>query len=508
MALLLRLRAANSMTVAQVAKTLGGSLVHAPLGAEKRVITGVSHNSVWIRPGDAFVAIAGQTHDGHAFISGALANGAIAIVGEDPAKADPLPAKLPVAYIRVADARLALATLAARLADHPCRKLTLVGVTGTKGKTTTAWLIRHLLAYAGHRTGLLSTLGYKLGDDSLHQFPAHFTTPEAPQIQATLSQIVAEGGTHTVVEASSEALAQYRLHGTTFDVAVWTNLAPEHLNFHGDMAHYFQAKRLLFERSAFAVLNAADRWGMRLTDRPHITYSAETGVAADWTARVITEDGAGLTFEVIGPAGAFEATLPMIGVYNVPNALAAIAATAHLGVDDRALSDGLASFPGVPGRMQVLRAAPVRVVLDFAHTPDSLTNALASLRQTTARRLIVVLGSAGGPRDPGKRAPLGAVATQLADHAVFTEEDCRDTPIRDILNEMKRGADEAGQTNYTLIPDRWEAICLALDQAESGDTVVFCGKAGETTLERADEIIPWDEETIVRQAMRQQAMRE
>jgi UDP-N-acetylmuramoyl-L-alanyl-D-glutamate--2,6-diaminopimelate ligase len=191
----------------------------------------------------------------------------------------------------------------------------------------------------------------------------------------------------------------------------------------------------------------------------------------------------------------------MIGSYNVPNALAAMAAAAHLGVGLSALREGLAAFPGVPGRMQVLRTSPVRVVLDFAHTPESLDYALRSLRRTTERRLLVVLGSAGGPRDPSKRAPLGAVAGELADQAVFTEEDCRDTPIYDILNAMKRGADEAGNDNYVLIPDRREAIRWALDHAGPGDTVVFCGKAGETTLERADEVIPWDEATEVRNAM-------
>ncbi|MGC9467669.1 MAG: UDP-N-acetylmuramoyl-L-alanyl-D-glutamate--2,6-diaminopimelate ligase [Anaerolineae bacterium] len=478
------------------AEIVNGLLEGAAASAGLR-ITGVTHNSAWAEPGYAFVALRGRVHDGHDYISDALKRGAVLVIGEGWESS----ATLPVPYVRVQDARLALATLAAKLAGYPSRTLSMVGVTGTKGKTTTAWLVRHLLTFAGHATGLLSTLGYKLCDGTLHQFPAHFTTPEAPQVQTTLSEIVACGGTHAVVEASSEALAQHRLHGTAFDVAIWTNLAPEHLNFHGDMEGYFRAKRILFEHSAFAVINAVDAWGMRLTDRPHVTYANDASVEAAWKAHNVVEDEEGLRFDVVGPPGAFSARLPMIGTYNVPNALAAIAAVAHLGLDLAVIRDGLAAFPGVPGRMQILRTAPVRVVLDFAHTPDSLENALSSLRQTTKRRLIVVIGSAGGPRDPGKRAPLGAVATELADHAVFTEEDCRDTPIYDILNEMKRGADEQGRDNHTLIPDRWEAICWALSHAELGDTVVFCGKAGETTLERADEVLPWDEETVVQEAM-------
>lgn len=489
--------------LSEVAGVLDGAVVLVPPGADPAPVAGVSHNSAWVAPGDAFVAIAGQSHDGHTYVPDALANGAVLVIGEDPVRLPLSLTHLPVPYVQVTDARRALAALAARLAGYPSRTLATVGITGTKGKTTTAWLARHLLVFAGHSTGLLSTLGYKLCDDVLHQFPAHFTTPEAPQAQAALRRILACGGTHAVVEASSEALAQHRLHGTSFDVAVWTNLAPEHLNFHGDMEGYFQAKHILFEQSAFAVLNAADPWGMRLTDRDHVTYAYDPGVEADWEAHDVVEEGGELRFEVRGPQGTFAATLPLIGSYNVANALAAIAVAAHLGVEISAIREGLAAFPGVPGRMQVLKTTPVRIVLDFAHTPESLEVALQSLRRTTARRLIVVLGSAGGPRDPGKRAPLGAVAAQLAEVAIFTEEDCRDTPIYDILNEMKRGAEEAGRDNYRLIPNRREAIRSALGAAECGDTVVFCGKAGETTLERADETLAWDEATEVWDAMRE-----
>lgn len=468
-----------------------------PPGADAVLVSGVTHNSTWVRPGDVFVAIRGAVRDGHDHISDALSRGAVAVIGEGHAAAH----DLRVPYLRVTDARVALADVAVMLNDHPSARLRMAGVTGTKGKTTTSWLIRHLLRTAGHRTGLLSTLGYKLEDDTLHQFPAHFTTPEAPQVQETLARIVDQGCTHAVVEASSEALAQRRLRGTQFDVAVWTNLAPEHLNFHGDMEGYFQAKRILFESSSFAVVNRRDPWGMRLVDRIHTTYADQGGLGADWWASDILEDGEGLSFSVHHPQGQFAATFPMIGTYNVANAMAAIAAVAHLGIALPDIQRGLASFPGVPGRMQVLQIAPVRVILDFAHTPESLRMALSTLRQTTAHRLTVVLGSAGGPRDPSKRAPLGEVAATLADLAIFTEEDCRDTPIYDILNEMRRGADEVGRTNYVLQPDRLQAIAYALSLAEPGDTVVFCGKAGEITLERATETLPWIEETIVRSAM-------
>jgi len=479
----------------ELASSIGGSITH--LGDRPVRVSGVSHNSEWISAGDVFVAIPGHVRDGHRYVPDALARGAVAVAGEGFAGQS----DLPVPYLRVSRARTALADIATAVYGYPSAKLKVIGVTGTKGKTTTTWLVRHLLRVAGHKVGLLSTLGYKLDDEELHQFPAHFTTPEAPQVQATLAWMVRRGCTHVVVEASSEALAQHRLRGTHIDVAIWTNLAPEHLNFHGDMEGYFAAKRILIDAAGFAVLNAADPWAMRLTDRPHATYSGDQAIAADWSARSLVEADDGLRFDVLSPVGVVRAGLPVIGVYNVANTLGAMAAVHRLGTSLPDIVKGLACFAGVPGRMQIVQEGPVRVILDFAHTPESLHNALSSLRATTRRALTVVLGSAGGPRDPSKRAPLGAVATDLADVAVFTEEDCRDTPIFDILNEMKRGADEQGSANYVLIPDRVEATDWALRQARPGDTVVFCGKAGETTLERAHETIPWDEETIVRQAL-------
>ncbi len=502
-----------NMKLKELAITVKGTIAHSPDDAKEVIISGVSHNSAWVQTGDIFVAIRGKAHDGHRYIPGALARGAVAVVGEGYADA----AELHVPYVTVPHAREALADIAALLNDYPSHKLTTVGITGTKGKTTTSWLIRHLIHTAGHVAGLLSTLGYKLDDDSLHQFPAHFTTPEAPQVQATLAQMVDRGCTHAVIEASSEALAQSRLRGIQFNVAVWTNLAPEHLNFHGDMESYFGAKRILIDASAFAVLNARDPWAMRLTDHPHVTYSENLETSAHWVASNIVEADGCLTFDVRHPprsdgagsehAGSFPATLPVIGTYNIANALAAIAVADHLGIAISDIQRGLSTFPGVPGRMQIVQEAPVRVILDFAHTPESLRLSLASLRATTRGRLTVVFGSAGGQRDPSKRAPMGAIATELADTAVFTEEDCRDTPIYDILNEMKRGADEARRDNYVLIPNRREAIHWGLSHSSPGDTVVFCGKAGEITLERADETIPWIEETIVREILQEMGSR-
>lgn len=472
-------------------------------------VVGVTHNAEWAAPGFVFAAIRGAKFDGHAFMEKAAAKGAVAVLGEGlPAgQAAPLP------YLSVPDARKALAEAAAAVAGHPSRALKVVGITGTDGKTTTSWLIRHLLRAAGLKTGLLSTVGYELPDGELHHFPAHFTTPEAPQVQGTLREMVDAGGQAVVLEASSHALALQRVWAVDWDVAVWTHLTSEHLDFHGTVEEYFAEKRKLVERARLAVLNADDPWTARLTGiaPAETTYSAEgqsaNGRPADWQASGIEERSTGLHFHVRSPAGEFDAVLPMIGRFNVANALAALAAATHLGATVPQLVSGLASFRGVPGRMELVpgNESSPRVIVDFAHTPPSLEKALATLRTTTRGKLWVLLGSAGGPRDPYKRAPLGEVATRLADHAIFTEEDHRDTPLPDILKEMERGAREAGRSNFTSIGDRRDAILHAVRQAQAADTVLLAGKGPEETLERGTETIPWNEVQEARAALEARA---
>ncbi|MEF2280322.1 UDP-N-acetylmuramoyl-L-alanyl-D-glutamate--2,6-diaminopimelate ligase [Deinococcus sp. YIM 134068] len=481
-------------------RDLAATLNAPPAALPDVEVRGVTHNAAWVEPGFAFVAIRGARFDGHSFLDDVTARGAVAVIGEG------LPDGLisPLLYLTVPNARAALADAAAALSGHPSRKLRVVGVTGTDGKTTTSWLTRHLLRAAGLRTGLLSTVGYELPDGVLRHFPAHFTTPEAPQVQATLAEMVGAGGQAVVLEASSHALALDRVRGVDWDVAVWTHLTSEHLDFHGTVENYFADKRKLVERARHAVLNAEDGWTEKLmgVTLSETTYSMEDR-AANWRASEIEERATGLHFRVSSPVGSFTARLPMIGRFNVANALAGMAAAAHLGATIPQLMEGLASFRGVPGRMELVpgEEGDPRVIVDFAHTPPSLQKALGTLRATTAGRLWVLLGSAGGPRDPGKRAPLGEVATRLADHAVFTEEDHRDTPLADILREMERGAREAGRSNFTSIGDRREAIGHIIREARAGDTVLLAGKGPEDTLERDTETVPWDEVAEARAAL-------
>ncbi|WP_324651843.1 UDP-N-acetylmuramoyl-L-alanyl-D-glutamate--2,6-diaminopimelate ligase [Georgenia sp. H159] len=463
-------------------------------------VRGATHQADWATTGDVFVAIRGARVDGHTFIADAVARGAVAVLGEGL----PDGATCPVPYLRVAGARAALADAATVLAGRPSHELTVLGVTGTDGKTTTSALARHLLRAAGRPTGLLSTIGYELPDGVLRQPPTHFTTPEAPQVQQILRQMVDAGASDAVVEASSHALALDRVRGVDFDVAIWTNLTGEHLDFHGTMEQYFADKALLVQRARHAVLNLDDPWTERLVPMAaeHVTYSAD-GAPADWWASDVVEGTDDLRFTVHAPAGETTAVLPMIGRFNVANALAAMAGAHAVGVGLPELVAGLATFAGVPGRMEMTEhvAGDPRVIVDFAHTPPSLEKALETVRVTTEGRLWVVMGSAGGPRDPSKRAPLGEVATRLADVAVFTEEDHRDTPLEEILQEMERGAREAGRTNFRSIGDRREAIRHAVAEAAPQDTVVLAGKGPETTLERDTETIGWDEMAEAREAL-------
>ena len=469
-------------------------------GGAASEIRGVTHQADWAEPGDLFVAIRGARADGHAFIADAVARGAVAVLGEGP----PPDVTVPVPYVRVSSARAALADVAAELAGHPSRQLTTLGVTGTDGKTTTSCLARHLLRSGGRATGLLSTIGYELPDGVLRQPPTHFTTPEAPQVQEILRGMVDAGATTAVIEASSHALALDRVRAVDMDVAIWTNLTGEHLDFHGTMDRYFADKSLLVQRARHAVLNADDPWTDQLLPMApsRTTYSADGG-PADWRATDVHEGPDELRFTVHSPDGEATAVLPMIGRFNVANALAAMAGAHAAGVGLQALVDGLATFRGVPGRMEMAprEDGDPRVIVDFAHTPPSLEKALETVRVTTEGRLWVVVGSAGGPRDPSKRAPLGEVATRLADIAVFTEEDHRDTPLADILAEMERGARESGRSNFVSIGDRGAAIDHAVNEADVQDTVVLAGKGPEATLERDTETIGWDEMSQAREAL-------
>lgn len=485
------------MTLAELALAIGWQ---GPL--PNVAVSGVVQDSRRVLPGAVFVARAGRQQHGRAFIAQALAQGAVAVVAEEAAP-DDWPASVP--YLRVANAKATVAQLAAAFYGYPAAALTNLGVTGTDGKTTTAFLLHHLLS-GRYPTGLFSTAGVRVRDAALPPL-AHFTTPEAPEGQQLLATFRDAGCSHAVIEASSHGLAQHRLDEIAYAVAVWTNLTPDHLDFHHSFEAYREAKLLLPRRAALSVLNADDPsyHHFAAASSRVISYGLQAGAA--WQAGAIEQTPGRLRWRlsVQHGSGGIEAlaNFPMIGHYNIYNALAALAAAHALGVDLHLLLARLADFPGVPGRMQLVQREPFTVVVDFAHTAPALTKALQAVRLQTRGRLIVVIG-APGERDPGRRAPLGQAAVQYADLAIFTEDDPRSENLDDILELMVKGATEAGGRqgeSFWLVPDRRQAIRKALATAQPGDLVLLAGKGHETTLKRSGETLPWDEAGEARQAL-------
>jgi UDP-N-acetylmuramoyl-L-alanyl-D-glutamate--2,6-diaminopimelate ligase len=463
--------------------------------APRVVIRGVAqdHRDGRVKPGYLFVARSGARFDGRDFVPAALAAGAVAVVAEAPA----LPG-VTVPWIVVPDARQAAAALAASFHDHPSARLSVTGVTGTDGKTTTAFML-HALLQGSVQAGLLSTAGSRAGAAAL-AVPGGFTTPEAPEVQELLAQMVAAGCSHAVIESSSHGLAMQRLHGIAYDLAVWTNLTPEHLDYHGSLEAYRAAKVSLISRAGKAILNGDDPSFPAFAVAAGSVTAYGLDGAPDWSAHDIRQEAAGLRFTLQHEGRSWPAVLPVPGAFNVHNALAALAAAHELGVGPDEALPRLARFAGVPGRMQTIRSEPFSVIVDFAHTGPALEKALLALRQGCRGRLLLVVGAAG-QRDPGKREPLGRAAARLADEIFFTEEDSRSEDTAGILRQLAAAAHAAGAADSAvrLIPDRREAIGAAITAARPGDLVLLAGKGHERTLERATETLPWDEAAVARE---------
>lgn len=453
-----------------------------------------------VTPGAVFVARRGERFDGHDHAHDAVARGAVAIVG-DRAEEQAAGFGLSAPYVRVVDAKRALPHLAAAFHGHPSRQLSVHGVTGTDGKTTTSFLLAHLLGSDFH-TGLISTAAVRLGAEAL-QLEGHFTTPEAPEVQAYLARFRDAGATHAVLESSSHGFSQHRLDAVQYAVGVVTNLSPEHLDHHKTLEAYLEAKATLVRRARTAVLNADDEHrpaferAARESGASVVAYGTAEG--ADVRLLGVSQSPGALDIRIDAFGERRTARLPMVGSYNAWNAAGALAAAQVAGVGlDQALNV-LRGFDGVPGRMQVIATEPFTVIVDFAHTPPALAKALEATRRDGSRTIVVV-GSAG-ERDPGKRGPLGAAAMDGADVAVFTEEDSRSEPVAKILAAMAAGAEARGGVRgvtYHVEPDRERAIALAYELAAPGDVVVLAGKGHEATLERDGETLPWDEAELAR----------
>ncbi len=469
--------------------------------------------STEVRSGYGFAAVPGSKTDGHRFLEASTSAGAAVCVVQSDREAlwSTYAGRVPL--LVVPDVRAALGPLAAAVHGHPSAKLRMVGVTGTDGKTTSTHLIAHVLDVCGLDAGYLSSVGFETGS-GFELNPWHMTTLEATTMQSLLARSV-EGGRRTmVVEASSEGLAQRRLDACEIDVAVFTNLTRDHLDFHGTMDAYRNAKGRLFEMldqptekrfPRTAVLNADDPVSphmQMLTHARALIYGMEN--EADVRARDVSVEGYGLRFVIEAGGESLAAYAPLVGRFNVYNSLAAVAVATSQGVELRRAVEALSSFPGVPGRMERIECGQAfRVFVDIASTPAALENVLEALRPSTQGRLWVVFGAAGG-RDPARRAGMGEVAGRLADFSVLTNEDPRDEDPDAIIEAIASGLREAGRSegdDFVRMPDRPEAIRYAFDYAGPGDTVLLAGKATEPTMIFADGPVAWDERATARRLL-------
>lgn len=461
-------------------------------------VTGVAYDSRQVGDGDLFFCIPGTVADGHTFAELAVESGAAGLCVERVLDLD-------VPQVVVSEVRCAMPPMAARFFGDPATSLTILGVTGTNGKTTTAFLLESILRAAGRATGLIGTIETRIGDEV---YPGVRTTPESLDLQRLFAAMRDRGADSVAMEVTSHALVLHRVEGVRFAAVGFTNLSQDHLDFHPTMEDYFAAKTSLFlpDKASKGAINVDDPYGRKLMDAVSIDCIG-FGMSEDAEVRAVGVrlEPSGTTLSVVTPAGDFEVTTKLVGHFNVSNCLGATAIALQAGIDLSAIESGLSSGPGVPGRFESVDGGqPFSVVVDYAHTPDSLDNVLRAARplaDTKGGRVICVFGC-GGDRDRGKRPLMGAVVARLADIAIVTSDNPRSEDPDAIIGEILEGviAERAAGPDATL-PDRKEAIRWALEQARPGDVVVIAGKGHETGQEFKDHTIPFDDRQVAREAL-------
>ena len=482
-------------------KTLAAAIpVHQVIGKLDRPVESIAYDSRRVQKNGLFVAMRGESRDGHEFIGQAIEKGASVIVAEREEKHSR------ATCLVVENARNALADLSATFYGLPAQRLKLAAVTGTNGKTTITFLIKHICEKAGLRCGLIGTVRYEIGERVL---PASRTTPESLDLQELLAQIVNAGCRAAAMEVSSHALAQDRTRGLEWNVAVFTNLTQDHLDFHGTMESYFESKLKLFtqlgqqqkKRKPVAVVNIDDRYGEQLLQRigkkvAVITYGM--GVRADFRASNYRVEFGGTSYQLDARGKSYLVRVPLIGRFNVLNSVAALAAANALGVDLREAVLSLGKSSQVPGRLELVPAKrQFQVFVDYAHTPDALRNVLKTLRELGPNRLIVVFGC-GGDRDRKKRPLMGEIADRHADYAILTSDNPRKEDPNSIITEIEKGF---RSTHYEKLVDRAEAIGRAIALVQPRDIVLIAGKGHENYQEFADHTVPFDDIQVARRAI-------
>jgi len=463
-------------------------------------ITSVVYDSRRVSPGALFVCIRGGTFDGHDFIPQVIGAGAAALVVDMPER---VPADAHIPVVVVTNTRDALPILANSFYDHPSRRLKLVGITGTNGKTTTTYLIESMLRHAGRPTGVVGTLGALV--DGI-EVETDRTTPESVDLQALFAKMVSEGIETAAMEVSSHALYMRRTVGCEFDIGVFTNLTQDHLDFHKTLEEYFDTKLMLFreypklsDKPFTSIVNVDDPYGERVVQATFgkaLTYGVRS--PADIRASGIHATARGIEFHAVCPAGEFDVRMRLGGLFNVYNSLAAIGVGVVLGLSAEEITAGLEAVPAVSGRFESVDCGQdFAVIVDYAHTPDGLENVLRSAREIAGNRLLVVFGC-GGDRDRAKRPIMGRIASELADVCIVTSDNPRSEEPQAIIDEVLTGINGSGRASVEVVADRRDAIRRAVEKASVGDIVVIAGKGHETYQIFRDRTIHFDDREVVR----------
>jgi len=463
-------------------------------------VKNISYHSQGVQEGDLFVAIPGAKRDGHHFIAESVAKGARALIVQQ-APSQPLD----IPCVIVPDARKALARVSAEFFTHPSRQTRLIGITGTNGKTTTSYLVESILTAGRNEVGVIGTVNYRLGGS---ERPAPTTTPQSYDLQRLLREMVAEGAAAVVLEVSSHALDQERVRGCHFDVGVFTNISPEHLDYHADMDRYLAAKKRLFHeilpesaKDPWAVINLDDPL---LRDLPKelpslrmLTFGLEQGEVSVRRKEISLQ---GIRAVLSTPAGGMEIETSLVGEHNLYNIMAATAVGIALDIPSEAITQGIAHLSQVPGRLERVGPGKPWVLVDYAHTPDALEKTIKEVKRLTSGKVVVVFGC-GGDRDPSKRAPMGRIGAAWSDLAIITSDNPRTEEPLKIIEQIEQGAKGVSPTRYLVIPDRREAIKRAIHQAGEEDCVLIAGKGHETYQIIGEERLPFDDRKEARRAL-------
>ncbi len=469
-------------------------------GDEKEEIQGIAYFSKNVKNGFLFAALKGMKESGFDFIGEALARGAVAILSEKPR-----PKNMDKTWVQVSDARQVLALASANFYSHPSDKMKVIGITGTKGKTTVSYLLESIIIKSNLLPAVIGTISYRWPQTTIS---AERTTPEAPDLQRMLSEMAAQGVNHCLIEVSSHALDLKRVLGIGFDVAVFTNLSGEHLDYHQSMESYFEAKKNLFfldHKKRTAVVNQDDSWGKKLISKLKneelLTFGLEP--AASVRGEDFNLSQKGIELSVKYPEGRLTVFSPLLGMANIYNILASIAVALALNIPLAAIKKGITTLRGIPGRFEKIENSfGFNIFVDYAHTDSALASLLETVRHLNPKRIFLVFG-AGGDRDKTKRPRMGEVAGRLAEMSILTSDNPRSEDPLAIISDIEKGIKKTGNKNYKILPDRKEAIAYALSLLRKGDYLLVAGKGHESYQILKDKTIPFDDAEVIRKILKE-----